>query len=266
MKQPGTIEKFANGKASAVLLNLLLPGAGHVYFKEYVFGTFVLLISLLAAGLIYLTLLIELNFWAKLILFGLPLVFYFFTFFDLINSINRKKERKTRGFAFSVIIYVVALSYQALAPTAPVNFMITNGPIPFVLNNNRLAPVYAKGTLMKISRLSYSVKILGLGRPVIHHLPERYDIVRFRIENGSFHNAVVLGLPQEVIELIDGTVIINGLPDFEGWMGGVSITGSMSPLTVADGNLLVATLNLGAIDEAFQISLNQIIGKVEAVF
>ncbi len=119
---------------------------------------------------------------------------------------------------------------------------------------------------MKASRLCYQVKIVGFSRPIFHHFPERYDLVRFKSENGSNTNAVVLGLPQEEIEIIAGTVIINGTQDFERKFGGLTLTGDWPITTIAAGELLVATLNLGTIDEVYRISLSQLIGKVNLVF
>ncbi len=247
-------------------MNLLLPGAGHIYFREYVFGIFVMLVWLIAAALFYLSYVIELNQWAKMILFGLPLVFYFFTFFDLLQSLKKKKGFKPRGCVFSAIIYLTAFVYQAFAPVAPLNFLIVNGPIPFVITDHRLKPLYAEGKLMKASRLEYQVDIVGFDKPIFHRLPERYDLIRYTAESGLKENAVVLGLPQEEIEIIEGTVIINGIPDFEGWIGGLTFSGNWPLEAVGSQELLVATLNLGAIEKIYKISLLQLIGKVEPVF
>ena len=247
-------------------MNLLLPGSGHVYFREYVFGIFVMLVWLIAAALFYLSFVIELNKWAKLILFGLPLVFYFFTFFDLIHTINKKKNVSPRGSFFSAIIYATAFIYQIAVPVAPLNFLIVNGPLPFILNDHRLSPLHSEGTFMKASRLAYQIDIVGFDKPIFHNSPERYDLVRYISDNGLKENAVVLGLPQEEIEIIEGTVIVNGIPDFEGWIGGLTFSGNWPHEAVGNQELLVATLNLGNIDRIYHISLVQLIGKVEPVF
>ena len=265
-KAMNKLQRFTNSKFSGALLNLLLPGSGHVFFKEYVFGIFVMLVWLIAAALFYLSFVIELNQWVKLLLFGLPLVFYFFTFFDLLHSIDKKKNFKPRGRAFSAIFYSIAALYQILAPIAPLNFLMTNGPLPFVLNNHRLSPLHGDGTLMKASRLAYQIDIVGFDKPIFHHLPERYDIVRYTSDRGLKENAVVLGLPQEEIEIIEGTVIVNGIPDFDGWIGGLAFSGNWPPETVGSQELLVVTLNLGGIDKIYRISLLDLIGKVEPVF
>ena len=260
------LRRFANSKFSGLILHLLLPGAGHVHFREYVFGIFVMLVWLIAAALFYLSFVIELNQWAKLILFGLPLVFYFFTFFDLLQSLKKKKDFKPRGPVFSAIIYAVAFVYQILAPAAPLNFLMANGPIAFVLNNHRLSPLHSDGTLMKVSRLAYQIDIVGFDKPIFHHVPERYDLVRYVSDNGLKDNAVVLGLPQEEIEIIEGTVIINGIPDFKGWIGGLTFNGNWPAEEAGSQELIVATLNLGAIDKIIQVPFTKLIGKVEPVF
>lgn len=263
---PTRIEQLANSKFSGLLLNLILPGAGHFFIRDYVFGTFVFLIWVVAASLFYLSLVIDLNNWAKLVLFGLPLVFYFFTFFDFLQSYKKKKEIKKRRSLFSIIIFVVAAGYQLLSPSAPVNFAIANGPIPFVLENHRLSPIYSQGTLMKASRLAYRFQIMGFSRPILHHMPERYDLVRFQSERGVKENAVVLGLPQEEVEIAEGTVIINTVPDFEGWPSGLEFSGNWPATVLNAGELLVATLNLGAIDEVYRVPVSNVIGKVGPLF
>ncbi len=259
-------QRLANSRFSGFLLNLLLPGSGHIHFREYTFGVFVLIIWLMAAVLFYLSFIIELNLWAKLALFGLPIIFYFFTFFDLFHSMKKKKVLQKRGVLFSTAVYMIALVYQIWVPAAPLNFMMTNGPVLFVLDDHRLSPLYSQGTLMKASRLAYQVDIVGFNRPILHHLPERYDVVRIQSEKGSKANAVVLGLPEEEIEIVEGTVIINRTPDFEGWIGGLTFSGDWPLTTVGAGELLVATLNLGTIDDVYIVSYAQLVGKVSAVF
>jgi len=255
-------QRFANSRFSGVLLNLLLPGAGHAFFRDYLFGIFILLVWLIAVVLFYLSFLIHMNPWAKLILFGLPAIFYFFTFLDLVKSIKKKKELKNRSLRFSVITYLIVILYLVFSPTAPVNFMINNGPVYFMLSDNTLSPLYHRGAIMKASRLAYKIEIVGFKRPFYFQLPERYDVIRLATENGMKTNAIVLGLPEEQIEMIEGTVIVNGEPDFEGWTGGLNLTGDCPVTSVQGQSLLVATLNLGAIDKIYQVPISNLIGKV----
>ena len=258
--------KFAGSLWYGLLLNALFPGLGHIYFREYLFGIFILLVWIIASVLFYISYLVELPILAKTALFGLPLVFYFFTFFDLSKSIARKVKVKSKGETYAGIILVVALIYQIFSPTAPLNFWIHNGPHIFELENNRLSPLYQQGTLMKSSSLNYSINIVGFAMPFLHHMPDRYDIVRCKLPSGRITNAVVLGLPGEGIEVIEGTVIIDGMPEFEGWIGGLTLIGEVPPTMVGQFSILVAELSLGAIDKVYEVSLSNVKGKVEKLF
>lgn len=265
---------FAGSLWYGLLLNFLFPGLGHIYFRQYLFGIFILLVWIIASFLFYLSYLVELTFLAKTVLLGLPLVFYFFTFFDLSNSFDKyvKIKPKSRPGAmpnsgtYAVIVLVVALFYQLFSPTAPTNFWIHNGPRIFELENNRLSPLYQQGTLMKSSSLYYSINIVGFEMPFLHHLPDRYDIVRCKLPSGRITNGVVLGLPGEEIEVIEGTVIIDDMPEFEGWIGGLTFTGNVSPAIIDQYSILVAELSLGAIDNVYEVSLSDVQGKVEKLF
>jgi len=97
---------------------------------------------------------------------------------------------------------------------APVNFAARNFPTYFVQQDNRLAPLYAEGDLLKASSLAYTVDILFVNKPLMHALPARYDIVRFSTPSGQQSSGLVIGLPSEDIQVVDGVVIINGMPDF----------------------------------------------------
>ena len=268
--------KFASSLWFGLLLNILFPGLGHFYFRDYLFGIFVLLVWIIASVLFYVSYLTELPFLVKTVLLGLPLVFYLFTFFDLSTSFaknvkvkpqSRAKPRvKPNSGTHAGIVLAVALVYQLFSPTAPVNFWIHNGPRIFELENNRLSPLYQQGTLMKLSSLEYSINIVGFKMPRFHHLPKRYDIVRCQLPSSRITSAVVLGLPGEGIEVIEGRVIIDGSPEFKGWIGGLTFTGEVPPLLVGQFSILVAELSLGAIDKVYEISLSDIKGKVEELF
>ena len=59
------------------LLHLLLPGLGHVFWREYAFGLFVFLVMLIAAVLFFVSFLVTIPVLVKVLLLGLPLVFFF---------------------------------------------------------------------------------------------------------------------------------------------------------------------------------------------
>ena len=266
--------KFAGSLWFGLLLNVLLPGLGHFYFRDYLFGIFVLLVWIIASVLFYVSFLVELPFLVKTVLLGRPLLFYLFTFFDLSQSFAKnlkvkpksKPRVKPNSGTYAGIVLTVALVYQLFSPTAPGNFWIHNGPRVFELENNRLSPLYTRGTLMKLSSLAYSINIIGFDMPRFHHLPKRYDIVRCQLASGRITNAVVLGLLGEGIEVVEGRVIIDGRPEFAGWIGGLTFTGDVSAVLVGQFSILVAELSLGTIDKVYEIPLADVKGKVEKLF
>ena len=56
------------------------------------------------------------------------------------------------------------------------------------------------------------------------------------------------------------------MPEFEGWIGGLTFTGEVPPVIVGQFSILVAELSLGAIDRVYEISLSDVKGKVEKLF
>lgn len=258
--------KFSNTTLFGWILNLLLPGLGHVFFREYLFGVFVFLVTLIAVILFTISFFLSLPWWAAVIMFGLPLIFYLFTFADLAKTIRSKKPVKIRATSTVSMFLIIGVVYQLLAPVAPGNFIIRNRPEYFVLEDNRLSPVYHKGDLLKASQLAYSVDVYFIDRPMLHALPQRYDIVRFRTASGQLKNAIVLGLPGETIQAAEGVVVVDGMPDFNSPPGGMILQGDC-PLTSVDRySILVAVLNLGFIEQVIEVRLDEITGKVDKVF
>lgn len=258
--------KFEKSLASSVLLNLLLPGLGHIYWKEYIFGVFVFLITLLATVLFFVSFFIEISFWVVVLLATLPLLFYLFTFLDLMRTVKIKQKIIIRRGKTIIIFIMIGIVYQIFIPIAPVNFVIRNFPEYFIIEDNRLSPLYSKGDLLKTNKLSYLIDIFFIKKPVLHSLPQRYDIVRFGDKNKKLKVGIVLGLPDEEIEIVDGVVIVDGLPDFLQPPGGVVLQGDCQ-LTYVDGfSILVGTLNLGMIDVIYQVSFSDLHGKVQSAF
>ena len=248
------------------LLNLLLPGLGHLYFKEYVFGLFVFLVTLMAVALFIVSYFLDLPVWSGLITIGLPIVFYLFTFVDLNRTATRKKSSLSRGRRAVWIFLIAGVVYQVLAPVAPLNFCLRNFPEYFIQKDNRLSPLYNKDSLLKASSLAYAVDIAFIERPIMYALPDRYDIVRIETESGERFNGIVLGLPGEEVQAVDGVVVINGMPDFNMPPGGMVLQGDC-PLTYVGGqSILVAVLNLGSIDKVYEAPLDQLVGKVDRAF
>ncbi|UCG62126.1 MAG: hypothetical protein JSV52_02225 [Candidatus Zixiibacteriota bacterium] len=251
---------------AAMLLNLGLPGLGHVFCREYLFGVFIFLIMLITAVLFFVSFFLSLSFWPKAILLILPSVFYIFTFVDLHRVTRLKRESIQRTSRALMVFLVVAIAYQTLAPVAPGNFVLRNYPRPFVLSDNSLSPLFSRGDLLKASRLEYSVNLFFVQQPVYHTLPARFDPVRFADTSGVIRNGIVIGLPGEEIQMVDGVLVINGSPVIDEPGGGLILLGDC-PLTYIDNfSIATAALRLGAIDKIYLVPLQSVVGKVEKVF
>lgn len=255
----------AAARLTALALNLGIPGLGHVFIAEYLFGIFVFLVMLIGAILFFVSFFLSLSFWPRALLFGLPVIFYFFTFVDLYRA-SRLESGGGRSTRSTMIFVLVAVLYQTLAPIAPLNFGIRNFPEIFTMHDNSLSPVHSQGSILKASRLAYFVDIFFINKPVMHSLPARYDLVRFIDDQGRARNGIVLGLPGEEVQMVDGVLIINDFPDFNEPPGGLVLTGDC-PLTSLEGySILVATLNLGTVDTAYEIALTDIVGRIGKLF
>ncbi len=248
------------------LLNLLVPGLGHLFWREAMFGIFIFLVMLLASVLFIVSLLIQVPLEAKLAMYGLPFLFYAFTFFDLARTVKAKRKNTAPRTRSAIIFLVAGLGYQTLSPVAPLNFALRNRPEVFVLDSNSLNPLYSKGDILKASRLSYLVDVFVVKKPILHALPRRYEIVRFSAGSDRHMNGIVVGLPGEEIEIVGGVVVANGLPDIGDAPGGIVLSGDW-PLTSADSySISVATVNLGRIDRVHEVPLRKLVGKVSKLF
>ncbi len=255
--------KYINSNLYAILLNLLFPGLGHLYFKEIFFGLFIFLVTLIAVILFFVSFFVPLSGMVKFILFGLPIVFYLFTFIDLIKTKKNKQNSVKRSKKTSLIFVLIGVMFQVLAPVAPGNFILRNMPEYFFQENNEVSPIFTKGDLLSANSLSYITDLFFLEQPVFHALPERYDIVRYTDENKRDHTGIVVGLPSEEIEILDGIVVINGMPDYEGTKKDWSLTGQ-SKLTLGDEfSIIVISLSYGTIEKSHVVPLQNLIGKVE---
>lgn len=251
-------------KLSAFLLNLILPGWGHVFWRDYMFGIFIYLIMLIAIILFFVSFLITDNRLLIQILGVLPILFYLFTFVDLNKTVKTKKTTTTkRKF---IIFLLIGLGYQIFVPIAPINFVLRNAPDYFFVEKNNLSPIYAKGDLLKASKSAYIIDIFFLEKPLMYAMPQRYDIVRFNLNEKVKEVGIIVGLPGEEVEITDGVVIINGYPDYREPVNGMVLIGDCGLTLVDDYSILVATMSLGVIDTVYTVSFNDLIGKVEKVF
>ena len=237
------------------LLNLLLPGLGHLLWREFLFGIFIFLVTLLASVLFIVSLFVHLPSAAALALYALPLLFYAFTFVDLARTVKAKREKTPPGRKTAIIFLLVGAIYQLLSPIAPVNFSLRNLPEIFIQEDNRLSPLYSEGDLLKASRLSYVVDLFIVNRPILHALPQRYDIVRFTDSFGRHINGIA-----------DGVIVASGFPDIGDAPGGIILSGEWPLTSVGGYAILVATLSLGRIDEVHEVPLIDLVGKVNKLF
>jgi len=258
--------RIEKSKFIAILLNLLMPGLGHVYWKEYLFGIFVFLIVLIGIILFFVSFFIELSTTIILGLLTLPVIFYFFTFVDLLKTIKQKSKSINPSKKTMLIFLFVGFVFQIAAPITPSNFLIRNFPEYFIVQQNNLSPLYHQGEILKADRMSYIVDIFFLEKPLLKDLPARYEVLRFVDDNGNKQVGLVLGLPTEEIEMAQGVLVVNGNPDINLPPGNLVFMGDIELTLINEYSILVATLNLGTIDKIYEIPFMNIVGKVEKVF
>ncbi len=249
-----------------IILNLLCPGFGHFFWKEYIFGVFIFLIMLIGSVLFFISLLVTLPQAAKIMLLGLPILFFLFTFFDLVKVIRTKQGQVQRSTTAAVVFLVIGVFYQLLVPSAPANFLIHNSPEIYRMDNNHLAPLYKKGDILTANPLAYSANIFFFDYPVYYDLPDRFEIVRFVDSEGRRHTGAVIGLPGEIVELTDGAVAVDGLPKYGRLPGGLSLARDWPLTSVDNRSILVATFNLGSIDSLHHVPITALVGKAGRLF
>ena len=258
--------RLDKSKVSSILLNLLMPGLGHIYWKEYIFGVFVFLIVLIGIILFFVSFFVELSTLVIVGMLSLPVLFYFFTFIDLVKSMKLKSKTVLRQPRTMYLYLLVGLVFQIAAPITPTNFLLRNFPEYFVIEQNNLSPIFRQGDLLKADKLAYIVNIFFIEKPLLKDLPDRYDMVRFKSDGSQKKVGMVLAFPNEQFELAQGVVVIDGIPDPSLPPGNLMFTGDIELTTVSEYSILVATLNLGTIDKVYEVSLMELIGKVEKVF
>jgi len=260
------MKRFKDSLGFGLLLNLLLPGAGHIFWKEYTFGVFIFLIMLMAAALFFVSYLVYIPIALKTALFVLPAVFYLFTFVDLARSIRKKRDHSRRTPMVAVVFLLVVVIFQVAAPITPVNFLWRNTPEIYRTGDNHLAPMLRSGDIAWTNSLAYQANLFFFDRPVWHELPERGDMVRFIDRDSSTQTGFVLGLSDEEVEVVDGRLLVGGFPRLLDSHGGLRLSGDMPLTLVAPNSILVISLNLGAIDRTRQVPLDNLKGRVSQLF
>jgi hypothetical protein len=257
---------FRQTKLFSSVLHVLVPGLGHLFWKEYAFGIFVFLVMLMASALFFLSFLVSIPWLVKALLLGLPAIFYLFSFLDLSKSIASRQEQFRRTRMIAWVFFVAALAFQILAPHTPVNFFLRNLPDVYAIDDNNLSPVFSKGDIVTASALPYSVDLFFLDFPIYHDLPAYFDVVRFTDTTGRKLTGVVIGLPGEGVRVEDGRLEVDGYPKYRQGRGKVIQTGNWPLTSVDDNSILVASLNLGRVDTVYQVPFGSLIGKVDRLF
>lgn len=243
------------------LLSVILPGLGHILWGEYLFGMFVFLIMLLAIGMGYVgvwTGASSLYYWGLIVL---PSLFFIFSLVDLRRAIVKRRGRHNPSTGRACFLLALSLAIQLLVPGSPARFMIDNRPTIFQAEQNDLSPLINRGDLLKANPMAYYVRLFFYDRPVYHSLPNRFDLVRFEALDQRLISGLVIGLPEEQVEVVDGRLIIDGgqpLVD----RSPISLSGD-SPLTSSEPySILVAEFYMGRIKMVHQVSLLELVGKI----
>ncbi len=257
------MKRFRDSVGFACILNLLLPGLGHVYWREYIFGLFVFLVLLLASMLFFVSFLVALPDVAKLLLFALPLLFYLFSFVDLGKTVSRRGPRSRRGGTAVILMLVLAVGFQLLAPIAPLNFALRNRPEIHRLTDNGLNPLLRRGDLIVINSLAYCADLFFLDQPVWYDCPRLGEMICFHTTDSNTRRVgLVVGEPGHEVQVVDGLLFVDGLPASADMPAGLTLRGDMPLTRVAYGSIMVVTLNLGALDEVYHVPIDETVGRV----
>lgn len=256
--------KNPNSKFLIFLLHLFVPGLGHIYIKEYLFGIFIFLITLTASVLFTISLFISIPLFGRILMYGLPLLFYLFSFFDLHKTIESNSNNKLPSQKKLIIFFVIGFIFQISWPLAPINFGIKNCPDIFIQKDNSLEPFFRKDDLLKASQLEYFLDIWFLEQPVLHSLPDRFEIVKFKTEDQKEICGFVLGLPSENVEMVEGVLVVNNSPVFI--PNSLNLYGDNPLISIESYSILVVTVHLGYIDQTYDVPIMQLVGKVEKLF
>ncbi|MBU8934294.1 MAG: hypothetical protein KOO62_09835 [candidate division Zixibacteria bacterium] len=250
----------------AILMHLLIPGLGHIYWKEYLFGLFIFLITLTASVLFVVSLFIAIPVPARLVIYGLPVLFYIFSFVDLFRSVRTAAGKVRHTQRRAIVCLTVGFIFQLFWPLAPANLAVRNFPDIFIQNSGNLSPFHLEGDFLKASSLSYFFSVWVVDKRIIHSLPERFDLVRFHDETGTKQCGWVVGFPAEVVELADGILIVDNTPIISMGSNVPALPGDWPLVSVGGYNILIVTMNLGTVERFHEIDLGRIVGKVGKVF
>jgi hypothetical protein len=256
------IQRFSKSFPFAVVAHILLPGLAHALYREYLFGLFIFLIMQLGVALMVVSYLVEMPVLAKWLLLGLPFVFYLFSFVDLRRTVREKSDNMTLRGAPLAVAVLAALCFQMLAPISLGNFAWRNRPELFSGSTSDYSPYVTRGNFSTANRLAYLVDIPFMDRPLLHALPDRFDLIRYIDESGEHKLGLVVGFPGEDVSCADGILsagdVITPLPQLRAG----NLTGSWPLTLVEDRSILIADVKLGTVNSVNQISVAALIGRV----
>ena len=232
-----------------------------MFVREYLFGLFVLLVMLLASVLAVAVFFIDLSRWGTVLLLAVPIIFYIFTFADLKKHVAQTKNRNLSS-ALGYLFIGIGIAYQLFAPSSPLNVVWRNHPTLVIANESYAPPTIRKDDWLFVNRAAYILEIAYLSQPLIHDVPDRYEIVYFEGESRRREIGLVLGFPREQIEISDSLLLVDGAPDFDLPPRGVALTGEWPLTFVDDGSMLIATLHFGRIDRLEMVPVTRLIGRI----
>jgi signal peptidase I len=254
-----------NSFSFAFLLNLLCPGLGHAFWREYAFGSFVFLVMVLSALLGVVAVIFTVSIWVRIGMYILPLLFYGFTFVDL-RRVTKARTAPGRTIAPTAAFLVASIGWQLLSPLAPVNFGLNNFPSVFRQPDNSLSPTFHQGDILAANSLAYKASFAFVSHPQFFALPELGDLVQYEDSAGARPVGIVGGLPGDQIEVDDGKLYIGPtwyeLAEFMGFRVG----GTVELTAVEPGSILILKVRLGEVTGVEQVPLGNIIGKVHRIF
>ena len=250
-----------NSFAFAFLLNLLMPGLGHGFRREYAFGVFVLLVMILSAILVLVSFLLPLSAPVEALMYGLPTLYYAFTFVDL-RRVVLKSPSAQRSYRLTATFLMAGIVWQALSPLAPLNFLVRNAPEVFRLSDNSLSPRLRAGDWLCSNPLAYRANLFFVSRTQLYALPQRGELVRFADSTGARHVGLVVGLPGEQIEVAGRTLSANEVTFDLSEMYRAPLSGSVTLTPVEPGSIMVAIVRIGTVDRIYQVTVTDILGKV----
>ncbi len=260
------MKRVKDSYSFAFLLNVLLPGAGHLYWREYTFGLFVFLIALLAMTLFLASFIIPTTGVVIAMLFGLPMLFFLFTFVDLGKSITKRNRISQRTTKTMILYLVGAIAFQFFSPIAPVNFVLRNPPEVFTVDGNFLSPAFNDGDLVLANPLAWRADLVFVDGHYWFEIPRRGEIVRFRNGRPSSGTGVILGMFGEEVQIVDGVLVVDGIPQEADLPGQRLLQGDMALTLTNPTSILIATLNLGVVDRTYQVPADSLIGRVYKLF